>query len=199
MPPLGRFQPILIYCNDNFRYSDETQKVFGKIVKGLVRKYDGEISIALLSCPSLYQTVQSINRKVLVFNYFRGLKSHFYFLDNVKIFEFDKRFESFGADFQFYDYSSALDENYLIEYAESFDLVIADPPFLSEECLEKTSVLVKRLLKYDGLIILNTGSIQRDFAKKFLDLKESTYQPQHKNNLANEFSSFVNFDLEKYM
>lgn len=117
----------------------------------------------------------------------------------MKIFEFDKRFESFGEDFQFYDYNEALEENHLIAYASKFDLVIADPPFLSEECLEKTSLIVKRLIKDEGLIVLNTGSIQKEFAKKFLDLKETNYQPQHKNNLANEFTSFANFDLDKFM
>lgn len=109
------------------------------------------------------------------------------------------RFESFGNDFQFYDYNKALEENYLSEYARSFDLIIVDPPFLSEECLEKTSVIVKRLVKDGGLIILNTGSIQRDLAAKYLNLKETAYKPQHKNNLANEFSSFANFELDKFL
>ena len=121
------------------------------------------------------------------------------FLDYVKIFEFDKRFESFGEDFQFYDYNKAVEENYLLEFASSFDLIIVDPPFLSEECLEKTSLIVKRLLKVNGLIILNTGSVQSELAEKHLSLKESSYKPQHKNNLGNEFSSFANFDLDKYL
>lgn len=109
------------------------------------------------------------------------------------------RFQSFGKDFQFYDYNKAHEENYLSEYAKSFDLIIVDPPFISEECLEKTSVIVKNLKKDSGLIVLNTGSIQRDLAAKYLSLKESAYKPQHKNNLANEFSSFANFDLDKFL
>lgn len=55
------------------------------------------------------------------------------------------------------------------------------------------------MIKDEGLIILNTGSIQRDNAMKFLNLKESSYKPQHKNNLGNEFSSFTNFDLNNYV
>lgn len=117
----------------------------------------------------------------------------------MKIFEFDERFNSLGEDFQFYDYNKAVEENYLAEFATSFDLIIVDPPFLSEECLEKTSLIVKRLMKVNGLIVLNTGSVQRELAAKFLNLKESSYRPQHKNNLGNEFSSFANFDLEKYL
>lgn len=129
----------------------------------------------------------------------RHRSSDIYLSDDVKIFEYDKRFESFGKDFQFYDYNKALEENYLIEYAKSFDLIIADPPFLSEECLEKTSVIINRLLKDAGLVVLNTGSIQRELASKLLNLHECNYKPQHKNNLGNEFSSFANFDLDKYL
>jgi EEF1A lysine methyltransferase 1 len=117
-------------------------------------------------------------------------------LDKVKVFEFDTRFESFGKDFQFYDYNKALEENYLAEYEKAFNLIIVDPPFLSEECLEKTSVIVKRIMTEDCKVVLNTGSVQRELAAKFLGLKESNYKPQHKNNLGNEFSSFANFDLD---
>lgn len=125
--------------------------------------------------------------------------THDLFADEVKIFEFDKRFESFGADFQFYDYNKADEEDYLSDFASSFDLIIVDPPFLSEECLKKTSVIVQRLSKDNGLIILNTGSVQRELASSLLKLNESNYKPLHKNNLGNEFSSFVNFDLDKYL
>jgi EEF1A lysine methyltransferase 1 len=123
----------------------------------------------------------------------------FTFLDQTKIFEFDKRFESFGKDFQFYDYSKAEEENYLSEYEKKFDIIIADPPFLSEECLHKTSIIIKKIMKDNSKIILNTGSVQSDHAKKYLNLSESSYKPQHKNNLGNEFSCFSNFDLDSYM
>lgn len=60
-------------------------------------------------------------------------------------------------------------------------------------------MIVKHLLKDGGLIVLNTGSVQRELAEKFLNLKESNFKPQHKNNLGNEFSSFTNFDLDTYL
>ena len=85
------------------------------------------------------------------------------------------------------------------EYSNTFDLIIVDPPFLSEECLEKTSVIVRRIMKENCKIVLNTGSIQSELAAKFLKLKESNYKPQHKNNLGNEFSSFSNFDLDSFL
>jgi 16S rRNA G966 N2-methylase RsmD len=67
--------------------------------------------------------------------------------------EYDKRFASFGQDFVFYDYKSPLDIPR--DLGSSFDIVIADPPFLSDECLTKTSVTIKFMAKEK--IILCTG------------------------------------------
>lgn len=71
----------------------------------------------------------------------------------VTLLEYDSRFEIFGEDFIEYDYKFPLDvpRNIL----RQFDLVIADPPFLSEECLTKTAVTMKFLTKKN--IVLCTG------------------------------------------
>lgn len=119
--------------------------------------------------------------------------------DNVKIFEFDERFTAFGNDFQLYDFNRASEDDYLKEYQNKFDLLIVDPPFLSEECLEKTAIIVKRLKNENSLVVLNTGLVQKEHAARFLNLRETSFKPQHKNNLANEFASFANFDMDKYM
>ena len=71
----------------------------------------------------------------------------------VRLFEHDKRFARFGSDFTFYDYKSPLEIPR--DLRESFDVVFADPPFLSEECLTKTAVTVKFLAKEK--IVLCTG------------------------------------------
>lgn len=69
------------------------------------------------------------------------------------LFEFDKRFAIYGEDFVSYDYNAPLDipQN----FGGKFDVVVADPPFLSEECLTKTAITVKFLAKHK--IILCTG------------------------------------------
>lgn len=74
----------------------------------------------------------------------------------VHLFEYDKRFAVFGPTFYFYDYNRP--ENILPECISSYNLVIADPPFLSEECLSKVSVAIKKLLQEGGKIILCTGT-----------------------------------------
>lgn len=59
----------------------------------------------------------------------------------------------YGDNYIFYDYKSPL--GIPRDKADSYDLVIADPPFLSEECLTKTAVTIKYLTKQK--IILCTG------------------------------------------
>lgn len=172
---------MFFYRNlSQFWYDEETQKTFGKLVKKLIKHFDDDIHIALLSCPSLYETISSI-------------------ADNVKLFEYDMKFAKYEKAFVAYDYNLGDDENYLKEHENSFDLIILDPPFLSEECLRKSLLIVNRIKKREkSLIVLNTGTIQKELAELH-GLIEATYKPQHKNNLANQFSTFSNFDIDKYL
>lgn len=86
---------------------------------------------------------------------------------SVKIFEYDTRFSVYGSDFIPFDYKFPL--HVPKEMASDFDLVIADPPFLSEECLTKTAVTIKFLSKKN--ILLCTGNIFLINEKKLNDLK----------------------------
>ena len=74
-------------------------------------------------------------------------------LFSVALLEYDQRFSVFGSEFVLYDYRSPLDVPG--DLREQFDLVVADPPFLSEECLTKTAVTVRLLAKHH--ILLCTG------------------------------------------
>lgn len=73
----------------------------------------------------------------------------------VDLFEFDKRFDAFGSCFFFYDYKDP--ENVAPECVGRYNVVMVDPPFLSEECLEKVSITVKKILAPGGKIILCSG------------------------------------------
>lgn len=70
------------------------------------------------------------------------------------IFEYDKRFAIYGDEFVFYDYNKPLDLPDRIA-AHSFDIVVADPPYLSEECLQKTSETIRFLTR--AKVLLCTG------------------------------------------
>lgn len=71
----------------------------------------------------------------------------------VTLFEYDKRFEVIGKDYIFYDYNFPL--NLPEQLSKSYNLVIADPPFISEECLKKVASTILFLAK--DKIVLCTG------------------------------------------
>ncbi len=100
---------------------------------------------------------------------------------------------------------------------ESFDVVFVDPPFLSEECLTKAAVTAKFLakdkivlcsgdeqqtktvLEKHSFMIVVTGAVMEGLAGRLLSLKECKFRPGHKNNLANEFRCFANYDLDSHI
>ena len=56
----------------------------------------------------------------------------------------------------------------ILVFGEQFDLVMADPPYLDENCLTKTSVSIKYLSKKDNTkVVLCTGAVMEDLARRF--------------------------------
>ncbi|KAJ8668834.1 hypothetical protein QAD02_000098 [Eretmocerus hayati] len=155
-----------------FWYDENTIKA---ITDAALKCTDDNSNIALISCPSLYKALKkkSDGRQV-------------------KLFEFDQRFSVFGTDFIFYDYNTP--QNIPADLHGIFDLVICDPPFLSEECLSKTAITVRLLMKKK--VVLCTGAIMEELSSKLLAVKKCTFTPHHKNNLANEFSCYSNFNFD---
>lgn len=99
--------------------------------------------IACVSAPSVYQKLRE-----------QGGADF-----SVCILEYDRRFSVYGEEFIFYDYNNPLNlPEHLLPH--SFDIVVADPPYLSEECLQKTAETIKYLTK--GKILLCTGIINKN-------------------------------------
>lgn len=78
----------------------------------------------------------------------------------VVLFEYDQRFAMYGDYFVFYDYKDPL--NIPDKYQGSFDVVFADPPFLSKDCFVKVSKTVKYLMK-DKVIVCTGKGRRREF------------------------------------
>ena len=133
--------------------------------------------VACVSAPTLYRAIKAINKDF-----------------DATVFEYDKRFAAYGSDFIFYDYKSPL--SVPKECRESYDLVFADPPFLSDECLTKTAVTMKYICKDPKKLVLCSGAVMEELAGRLLDLKICQFKPEHKNNLANEFRCYANFDFD---
>lgn len=139
------------------------------------------MNIALLSCPSLYESI----RKIKVDS------------TTVTLFEFDRRFSCYGEDFVFFDYNNVTDESECMrDFKQHFDIVVLDPPFLSEECISKMAQMVKTISKPTSKIILCSGETVEHWASTFLGLKKCHFQPQHQRNLGNMFASYANFELD---
>ncbi|CAB3248683.1 unnamed protein product [Arctia plantaginis] len=156
-----------------FWYDEATVQSLVKVVDRTIQ--DGG-RVALISCPTLFVPVK------------RQLGDR----ASVTLLEYDRRFEVHAPDFIFYDYKTP--QKLPPEIFNSYDLVVADPPFLSEECITKTSETIKLLAK--DKIVICTGSIMRENVEELLNLKICKFQPRHRNNLANEFSCYANFELD---
>lgn len=167
---------VLLQQLSQFWYSENTIQDISLMVEKTTRAED---QVALLSCPSLYIACKE--------------KHH-----NTKIFEYDERFNVWGEDFVQYDFNNASNDNYLNEFSQYFDLIIADPPFLSEECVEKVSFIIKKLLKPNGKILFCTGEMVENYIVKFLGLKKCNYKPTHTRNLGNEFTTYANFNSDTF-
>ncbi|MBN3322790.1 EFMT1 methyltransferase, partial [Atractosteus spatula] len=155
-----------------FWYSEETAV---RLAEELLSAVGGRGRIACVSAPSVYQKLKQQKGEEV----------------SVVLLEFDRRFSIYGQDFVFYDYSNPLD---LPEDmgAQSFDIVIADPPYLSEECLSKVALTVKFLTR--GKVLLCTGAIMEEQAEKLLGVRMCKFLPKHNRSLANEFRCYVNYD-----
>jgi hypothetical protein len=77
----------------------------------------------------------------------------------------------------------------------NFDVVLADPPYLSDECLAKTAVTIRYLAA--GKIILCTGATMEELVGRLLSLKTCAFLPHHNKNLANEFRCYANYNLDE--
>lgn len=120
-------------CEDNYVHSCHTCAHFVLLCLSHL-----SLRIACVSCPTLFNKLLEIK------------PSSCY----VILLEFDTRFSVHGDSYFYYDYNRPLDLPESL--AESlFDLVAADPPFLSEECLTKTSLTIKHLTS--GKVLLCTG------------------------------------------
>lgn len=169
-----------------FWYDEETSSQLAKECLRLIPN-SATGRIACISCPTLYKSL----RKLAADSKYPKLT----------LFEYDNRFERYGDDFQFYDYRQSLDELWQrsgSDLRHKFDVVVADPPFLSEECVKSVAELVLALKSENGKIIFCTGVVAESFVlselKKETMRKCENFEPRHKSKLGNEFRCYVNYD-----
>ena len=135
--------------------------------------------VACVSCPTLFDTL-SKEEKVLKGDV------------RIRLFEFDTRFEQkYNDRFTFYDLDDPV--NLPIDFKNSFDLVVIDPPYLNHKTLEKVSKTVQFLGKDNGCLLACTGLVMEGSLLELFHAKKCLFEPKHENSLGNEFGCFANY------
>lgn len=98
-----------------------------------------------------------------------------------------------------FNYHIKTQESLLNNYKQFFDILIIDPPFISKECIEHVATLTNGIKKENSKMIMCSGQKAADFITDFLMLNMCAFQPGHQRNLANEFCSYANFDLDNLL
>ncbi|KAL2643812.1 hypothetical protein R1flu_011399 [Riccia fluitans] len=159
-----------------FWYEPSTSKTVADEINFLTQG-SSSLPIVCIACPSLYTQLKKTYPEL-----------------TVRLLEYDQRFSKFGQDFIFYDYNRPTDLP--SELHEAFHVVVADPPYLSRECLEKTVLSMKYLSKNVELspMLVLTGAVQREHIHELLQAHPCGFRPLHTNKLGNEFLLYTNYD-----
>jgi len=119
---------------------------------------------------------------------------------NVKLttlLEYDRRFDrDFPLHYVQYDYNkpTALPSIHFNNY----DIMIADPPYLSDECMTSVGITMRLLARNkETRMIVNTGAVLRDSVRRVLGLNACKFQPTHRVNIMNEFACFTNYESQR--
>ncbi|CAN6719481.1 unnamed protein product [Malus baccata var. baccata] len=161
-----------------FWYDPRTAQTLAQEVLTLCNSATPSARVACVACPSLHAYLKNADSDV-----------------SVQLLEYDKRFEQYGSDFSFYDYNRP--EDLPFELKNAFDIVVADPPYLSQECLEKVAQTISFLARSEkSHLLLLTGAVQKERAAELMGLHPCGFRPQHSSKLGNEFRLFTNYDPE---
>lgn len=177
-----------------FWYSDETANI---LADALLEGADKSTVICIVSAPSVYAMIKARDPSTLP-------------TDKIYLFEFDRRFALLsGKDhFGFYDYNHP--EEFREDLKGKVDRLLIDPPFLEPECQQKSSLTAKALLRGDKKaktefgdtqykLISCTGERMKDNVRRnYPDTRITTFYPEHKNGLSNEFRCYASFECTKW-
>ncbi|XP_024357209.1 uncharacterized protein [Physcomitrium patens] len=160
-----------------FWYDDTTSATVAAEVNRLASSRP-QCRVACIACPTLFVELRKSYPDV-----------------SAQLYEYDQRFEKYGSKFTFYDYNAPLDVP--PEHRKAFQILVADPPYLSKECLEKT-VETMRYIAADSesspTFMVLTGAVQEDRVWDLLKGRPCVFRPEHRNKLGNEFMLYTNYD-----
>lgn len=149
--------------------------------------------IAVISTPSAYVAL----RKMLQDDPRYEGKSK----PQISLLEYDQRFSILRDDFVPYDFNEPI--RLPASLRARFDCIIADPPFLSDECQSKFAVTVKWLhdSKKPLRLMVCTGERMEALNHELyaeLGIRTTTFLPEHAHDLRNEWRCYANFECEAW-
>jgi len=162
-----------------FWYSKDTANSIANeaLAVTLCKSEESDPKIACISTPSAFRALKTMDKQ----------RKELY------LFEFDKRFHTYGSQFVFYDYNSPREVP--SKFHRTFDYMIVDPPFLSEECLTKFADTIALLARTSSTpILFLTGLVMEPILfRLFPNFKLTSFKPQHHRNLQNDFACYANY------
>ena len=163
-----------------FWYSDDTADT---LARALLDGATADTVICIASAPSVYAAVRKMAAT-------EELPTK-----NIYLLEYDSRFSVMAGSERFFVY----DYNKPTELPEKLvgkcDRLLIDPPFLEPECQTKLAIAAKQLLRdiNESLLVSCTGERMKDVVmENYPGIKITTFLPEHKNGLLNEFRCYAN-------
>ncbi|KAI6177563.1 Protein-lysine N-methyltransferase GPUH-LOCUS10829 [Aphelenchoides bicaudatus] len=162
-----------------FWYTEESMNILANEVLAAIEHLKPNAQIACLSCPTLYQSLLRVE----------GVFTDFH----PSLYEFDTRFQAGNEEhFVHFDYNKPLDVPG--NHFKRFDMVIADPPHLSDACFVSYGLTINSILKdRQQKVIFCTGVKMADLIHRLFKCRETTFKPEHRNKLGNLFGCFTNY------
>lgn len=173
-----------------FWYTDATART---LASQLLDGADENSSIAIVSAPSVYVALRNLLAE----------QDPAEPKPTIKLLEFDTRFEVFSADFIPYDFQQPL--KLPPHLKGTFDRIICDPPFLSDDCQAKTALTVRYLARawsQDEIKLIScTGERMGALMEKLygrVGTRVTDFEVVHAKGLGNEFRCYANFECEAW-
>ncbi|KAJ1970725.1 Protein-lysine N-methyltransferase efm5, partial [Dimargaris verticillata] len=114
--------------------------------------------------------------------------------DNAFLLDYDTRFGVYGNAFVHYDYRDPLVLSQLTPLKGQFKFIVLDPPYLEEKCFTRVAETVQYLAAPDCKVLACTGYMVRGLVRRLLHSNITTFEPRHRNGLANQFCTYTNYE-----
>jgi EEF1A lysine methyltransferase 1 len=171
-----------------FWYTDATARL---LARQLLDGATNESAIAVVSAPSAF-----VQLKKLLATEYASIKP------KLTLLEYDDRFAVF-SEFVPYDYAHPF--RLPDRLKSSFDRVICDPPFLSEDCQTKAALTVRWLSKAGEpsptRLVVCTGERMESTVHSLYGksgIRTTSFEPEHAKGLSNEFRCYANFKSSEW-